>query len=41
MILEPYSKDEKLTKKEREEVSENSRNVVQELDKYQKMQIVH
>ena len=36
MILEPFSDDEKLTKKECEEISKNRLNVVQELDKISK-----
>jgi hypothetical protein len=36
MILKPFSDDEKLTKKEREEISKNRRNVVQEPDKISK-----
>ena len=36
MILEPLSDDEKLTKKEREELSKKQRDVVQELDKLSK-----
>ena len=36
MILEPLSDDEKLTKKEREELSKKHRDVVQELDKISK-----
>ena len=36
MILEPFSDDEKLTKKEREEISKNRRNVIHELDKISK-----
>ena len=36
MILEPLSDDEKLTRKEREELSKKHRDVVQELDKLSK-----
>ena len=36
MILEPFSDDEKLTKKEREEISKNRQNVIHELDKISK-----
>ncbi|CAF3666138.1 unnamed protein product [Rotaria sp. Silwood1] len=36
MILEPFSDDEKLTKKEREEISKNRQNVIKELDKISK-----
>jgi hypothetical protein len=36
MILEPFSDDEKLTKKEREEISKKRQIVVQELDKISK-----
>ena len=36
MILEPLSDDEKLTKKEREEMSKNRQNVIKELDKMSK-----
>ena len=36
MILEPFSDDEKLTKKEREEISKNKQNVMKELDKISK-----
>jgi hypothetical protein len=36
MILEPFDEDEKLTKKEREEISKNRQNVIKELDKISK-----
>ena len=36
MILEPFSDDEKLTKKEREEPSKKQQDVVHELDKLSK-----
>ncbi|CAF4606665.1 unnamed protein product, partial [Rotaria sp. Silwood2] len=36
MILEPLSADEKLTKKEREEISKNRQNVIKELDEISK-----
>jgi hypothetical protein len=36
VILEPFSDDEKLTKKEREEISKNKQNVIKELDKISK-----
>ena len=36
MIMEPFSDDEKLTRKEREELSKKQRDVVQELDKISK-----
>ncbi|CAF2122584.1 unnamed protein product, partial [Rotaria magnacalcarata] len=36
MILEPFSDDEKFTKKEREEISKNSQNVIEELGKISK-----
>ena len=36
MVLEPLGNDEKLTKKEREELSKKQRDVVQELDKLSK-----
>ena len=36
MILEPFNDDENLTKKEREEISKNRRNVIHELDKISK-----
>ncbi|CAF5054955.1 unnamed protein product, partial [Rotaria magnacalcarata] len=36
MILEPFSDDEKFTKKEREEISKNRQNVIEELGKISK-----
>ena len=36
MILEPLNDDEKLTKKEREELNKKQKNIVQELDKLSK-----
>ncbi len=36
MILEPFNDDEKLTKKERDEINKKRQNVVQELDKISK-----
>ncbi len=38
MILEPFSNDEKFTKKEHEEISKNRQNVIKELDKILKDQ---
>ncbi|CAF4508633.1 unnamed protein product [Rotaria magnacalcarata] len=36
MILEPFSDDEKFTKKEREEISKNKQNVIKELENISK-----